>query len=448
MIARIIGLLGLIILVAGIVTPTVCPPNQCDLFTEALLDPEALQDDFSAGAISNIYGLLMLAVAVPGLISVISGDKGALLFTGFAALLVTGIVLGDSYLFIDGTSFELGYGWGLLGVGSILLLIGGIVAPSPDRMPEIVPAPTAQQGAYRAPVGAPAGGMNKTMLDIPGAGGAMNMNKTAIDMGFQAQGQAYPQQPPPPAAPPYGQQPYGQPPAAPPYGQPQQPYGQPPAAPPYGQQQPPYGQQPGAAGVLGGQIDPNQKTSLDVQLQQPPPPAPPPPQFQAQRPASPPPAAPPPQQQAPPPPAGNLDGKTMIDGIAPARHEEPDPYAWQKDINADVETEKSEVPDDNPPAYETSASSSPTPPSPAAPPPPANEPDMFKTNIEALPYDARHDLSTPTAGYDGKTSIMDAGSADYTPPSSPAAPPPPPARDDDDQDSDTPDDMMKTMLDM
>ncbi|PJF23540.1 MAG: hypothetical protein CUN56_00395 [Phototrophicales bacterium] len=435
MLARILGFLGLLILTAGVVMPVACPAESCELFTHALIDPERFETDTNIGIIQSVYGLLILATVIPTLFSIISGERGALLFSGLVSALIVGISFGDIWLRIENTSESLSWGWGLLGGGSLLLIFGALFA---KRAPQVAAAASVGvQGAYpQAGVAGATPAMHKTMIEMPNMGGAGSIHKTAIDINYQQQGQFQGQAPyPPQPQAPYGQAPYPPQPQAP-YGQapyppqPQAPYGQAPYPP-----QPAYPPQPPVAG-FDEPIDPNLKTAIDLEAQVPPPQAP---SYQ-QSPAAPPTAATPPT----PPPQREVDMKTQIDAVQPAKPIEPDPYAWQKAMPTpqadEPPTEKEELPPsssyeepDTPlsPSQQQIRSYSEqltaeqvTPPSPAAPPPPSDE-ELYKTNIAA----EESEESGPS-NLEGKTVIIPGGSTPPSvpippTPSSPAAPPPP-----------------------
>lgn len=193
---RILAILGLIVVGIGILMPVVCPETQCKIMEDnALFDVERFENDTDTGIQQNLYGLLAIVVAVPLLIAIISGSRGTVFAATLALIsLVVVTALFFNFSIEDNDFLSLSWGWGVLGAGSLLLLLSSLFKAARPVMS--VPAMAA------AGVGP---NMNKTMIDIPGQGRPVSNKppgifKTMIDAGFGRRSA----EPPAPAYPQYG----------------------------------------------------------------------------------------------------------------------------------------------------------------------------------------------------------------------------------------------------
>lgn len=379
MIARVLALIGIIMITAGLLLPAVCPASGCDIPDNGLINPDNFENDVETGVLFSIYGLLTAAAALPALIGLISGERGAMLYSALASGAVVALNFGVQYRLLEAPA-TLGYGWAVMAGGSVLLLLAAVL-----MKPALVTVggTVSSGGAVYTPnktLIEPSPSLNKTRIEgVPGGGAPGPMNKTAIDINFQNPKQQA-------------------------------------QAPADKAQQPPYGQQQNLPPIpgFGENLNPEQKTLVDS----------PAPQQQGhaqqqwqqawqQQPAIPSPQADEPEtakseapgQEATPPSGSSGTYKTQVDGIIAPPPEEPDPYAWQRAGKTMVD-----APETRAPAPEAST------PAPA----PAPE-ESLKTNIAPIREEAaendeeRHatnivpqvdENSPPPASMEGRTSML------------------------------------------
>ena len=395
MVARLLALIGLLLIGAGLVLPVACPESGCEIPANGLIDPENFETDVETGILLSVYGMLTAAAAIPGVIGFFSKDRGAMLYSALATTAVVAVSFGVVSTNLPETA-TLSYGWVVLGSGAAVWLLAAMLM----KAPLAVAAGGAQASTPRytgnKTLIEQAPSLNKTRIEgVPSAGIPSGMNKTAIDVNFQNRNQAPPQY----------QQPN--------QGQPQQPgygYGMPPAQP---QQQnlPPI---PG----FGEPINPLQKTLVDspnveaAQMQQ----------FNATPAQNPQPGAPPQYNMPPTNPAAapvaqpeedpTAKNKTVIDGIIAPPSAELDPLAWQKDMQKEmqVDPEKTVIDQIEEPAAPPPP---PPPPAPAQPSAPPNG-EMFKTNIAPIADDSSNktnvvptvDPNVPPSEFEGRTAMI------------------------------------------
>lgn len=343
MLARIIVLVGLIVLIAGLVLPVACPDSGCrDIPQDALLDYETLQDDTDLGVVSSSFGLMILAAALSVLIGLAAGERGTMLFSSLSIVAV--VVLTFLVVQINlNDGFDLSYGWGALAGGALLLLLGSFFMKAARPVGAMMPAATGGMAA----AGAGAAFQQATRIDgVPAYNPGGALQKTSIDANFGDRFAPRQQQPapsptpmtPPPGnytPPPRPQQSFTPPPQAPqPAGPYSNPYAQQPApsptpmTPPPGNYTPPPGQGLREAGA--GEINPNLATQVEMpgmegglgdvpseELGK---------ATDVEMPAYQPPADT--RKEARPPANPNL--ATQVDGIETPESLEIDPYAWKK----------------------------------------------------------------------------------------------------------------------
>lgn len=204
MIGRLLLFIALIMVGAGLVMPVACAADECEIIEHGLFNPERFEGDTDAGVVANLYGLLLLAVLIPGLVAFISFDRTSVSGSALVITLVAGVVFAHFYLLDDQ---NLGWGWGLIGAGCLFALASAFLTPVPVVAAAAIPMPApayAPPGALFPQGGRPAGpaaGLHHTIIAGEEPIRPQAAYHTIIEENFNA-------------APP--QQPYYQAPAAPP----------------------------------------------------------------------------------------------------------------------------------------------------------------------------------------------------------------------------------------
>lgn len=208
MLGRLILFIAIILIGAGLVMPVNCAPDECTILDHGLFNPDRFEADTNVGIVGNLYGLLLLATLIPGVVALINFDRLSVTGSALVVTLTAAVIFSRFYMLDDQ---NLGWGWGLIGAGCLFWLASSLLTPSPAMAAipidasHTLPAAGFPQAGARPMGPAGAGGMHHTIIAgeepmRPQAG-----FHTVIEENFNAAAA-----PPRPTAQPYGQPPYGQ----------------------------------------------------------------------------------------------------------------------------------------------------------------------------------------------------------------------------------------------
>lgn len=202
MLGRLILFIAIILIGAGLVMPVNCAPDECTILDHGLFNPDRFEADTNVGIVGNLYGLLLLATLIPGVVALINFDRLSVTGSALVVTLTAAVIFSRFYTLDDQ---NLGWGWGLIGAGCLFWLASSLLTPSlavasiPMDAPHTLPAVGFPQAGARPMGPASVGGMHHTIIAgeepmQPQAG-----FHTVIEENFN------PANPPRPTAQPYGQ---------------------------------------------------------------------------------------------------------------------------------------------------------------------------------------------------------------------------------------------------